>query len=214
MSLPFTTEQFWQVMRSYNEGVWPAQLALNALAVALVALLATPLPSRHRWIAAGLAFLFAWTGIAYHWRYFYDVNAAAAVFGLLFLAAGALIGWHGVIGQRLHFEPWRGARGLAGMLLIVYALVVYPALGLAFGHGYPAMPTFGAPCPTILFAIGMLALLRAPYPRQVFVLPIVWALIGTSAAHSFGVYEDYGLAIAALAGAWFALQPRLKERLA
>ena len=214
MSLPFTTEQFWQVMRSYNEGVWPAQLVLNAIAVALIVLLGVRLRSRHRWIAAGLVFLLAWTGIVYHWRYFAEVNPAAILFGLLFFAAAALIGWHGVIAQRLRFDAWHRGAGVAGMALVLYALVVYPALGLAFGHRYPAMPTFGAPCPTTIFAMGMLAFVRTPYPRHVFVLPIAWALIGTSGAFLFGIYEDYGLAIAALIGAWLALPSPPKERLA
>ena len=33
MNLPFTAEQFFDVFRRYNESVWPAQLALNAIAL-------------------------------------------------------------------------------------------------------------------------------------------------------------------------------------
>jgi hypothetical protein len=32
--LPFTAEQFFDVFATYNEGVWPGQWALSALAVA------------------------------------------------------------------------------------------------------------------------------------------------------------------------------------
>ena len=33
MDLPFTAEQFFDVFRRYNESVWPAQLALNGIAL-------------------------------------------------------------------------------------------------------------------------------------------------------------------------------------
>jgi hypothetical protein len=211
MVLPFTTAQFWDVMRDYNDAVWPAQLALNALAVVLVMLLGARARARHRWIAAGLASLLAWSGVVYHWLYFSRVNPAAGLFGLLLIAAGAILAWQGAIEARLRFE-FDGLASIVAASLVVYSLVIYPALALAAGHDYPRMPTFGAPCPTTIFAIGMLGFLRAPYPRYVFALPIVWALIGGQAAYALGVYEDYGLAIAALAAVGFALRPRFRER--
>ena len=89
---------------------------------------------------------------------------------------------------------------MVSVALISYALMVYPLLGVLFGHVYPAAPTFGAPCPTTIFTFGVLFLLREPFPRYVLVIPILWAGIGGSAAFSLGVAEDYGLIVAGLAG--------------
>jgi hypothetical protein len=36
-------------------------------------------------------------------------------------------------------------------------MVVYPLLGIRFGHSYPRAPLFGvAPCPTTIFTFGLL----------------------------------------------------------
>jgi hypothetical protein len=40
----------------------------------------------------------------------------------------------------------------------------------------------------------------------------LWALIGGQAAWLLGVYEDSGLLVAGIAGAWFALRARGRRR--
>jgi hypothetical protein len=85
-------------------------------------------------------------------------------------------------------------------------------LSSALGRGYPAAPTFGTPCPTTIFTLGVLACLRPPCPPRVFIAPVLWAVIGSQAALLFGVYEDLGLAAAAAVGAALALHcARAKE---
>jgi len=76
------------------------------------------------------------------------------------------------------------------------------------------MPTFGLPCPTTIFTFGMLAFLRPPYPRYLFVLPLVWVLIASQAAFLFGMVEDLGLLPAGLVGLWLAWRPAQRMRLA
>ena len=214
MSLPFTADQFFDVMRRYNEGVWPAQLTLLGMALAVVALLASRRPIRDPLIAATLALLWFWSGIVYHLVYFYAINPAAVIFAAVFLAGGGIFGWLGVIRRRLQFEFARGMRGVAGAALLVYALVVYPLLAAFIGHTYPQTPSFGMPCPTTLFTVGVLAFVRGPFPRYLFIAPVLWALIGSQVAFAFGVYEDYGLVVAAAVGIWLALQRSVRPRLA
>ena len=38
MQLPFSIEQFFEIIRNYNGAVWPAQVPLTLLAVGAVAL--------------------------------------------------------------------------------------------------------------------------------------------------------------------------------
>ena len=83
--------------------------------------------------------------------------------------------------------------------MVVYALAVYPALTFVLGHRYPAMPTFGAPCPVTIFTFGIFCLLPAGIPRFAMAIPVVWAVIGSSAAISLDVPADAGLLVAALA---------------
>src|SRR5690606_7702918 len=82
--------------------------------------------------------------------------------------------------------------------LVAYALLGYPLLGAALGHRFPAAPTFGLPCPTTLFTVGLLAFLARPYPAYVLAVPLLWSAVGTSAAFGLGMYEDLGLIAAGL----------------
>jgi hypothetical protein len=207
MSLPFTRAEFFEVFARYNEAVWPLQLAFYALALVAVALALSRGRHAGRAISLILALLWAWMGAVYHLGYFRAVNPAAAVFGVAFLAGAAAFAWEGGVRNRLRFEERSGA----GILLLAYALVGYPVLAALFGPAYPAMPTFGLPCPTTIFTIGMLALLRAPYPRHVFLVPVLWTLIGVQAALLLGVHEDLGLLAAAAAGMWLSFHGRRKH---
>jgi hypothetical protein len=99
----------------------------------------------------------------------------------------------------------------ASFVLAAYALVVYPLAPAILGREVPEAASFGMPCPTVIFTNAMLGLLRRPFPRSVLVVPALWALIGVQAAWLFGVYEDLGLAVAALAAIWFTF-PLRSER--
>lgn len=209
MSLPFTRDQFFEVFARYNEGVMPLQLALVLLALSAFGAMVIRRRGSDRVVSAILAGLWAWMGIVYHFIYFAPVNSVAPVFAAMFLAAAALFAWAGVVRGRLVFEGGSRARRIAGHVLIAYALVGYPIVSLLVGRQYPDVPTFGVPCPTTIFTIGMLAFLSRPFPRYVLVVPIAWALIGGQAAFLLGVPEDLGLLLAGLAGLWLAFdRPR------
>jgi hypothetical protein len=78
-----------------------------------------------------------------------------------------------------------------GWALIAYSALIYPLIGVA-GHGYPAMPMFGiTPCPVTLFSLGMLLLAQRPVPRRLLPIPLVWALVGGSAAFLLAVPQDW-----------------------
>ena len=212
MELPFTSAQFFEVFARYNRGVGPLQFALAAAALACIALLYAPRARGSRAISLLLALLWAWMAIAYHFVYFSAINPAAWLFGALFLAAAASFAWFGVLAGTLEFAPPRGARGAVGALLVAFALIAYPLLGHLLGHRYPAAPTFGLPCPTAIFTLGMLLFAKPPVRWTVYAVPLVWALIGSNAALRLGVREDLGLLAAGIAFAVLALRQRLASR--
>jgi hypothetical protein len=203
VSLPFDRAQFFAVLRDYNETFWPFQVLLVLAGFAAVALAAAGGRGPGRAISAILAALWAWMGVVYHGIFFLPVNPAAALFGAFFLAAAALFAWEGVVHGRLRFECAAQARCVAAFALIACALVVYPLAPLMLGRDVLELASFGLPCPTTVFTLGMLGLLKPPFSRAVFVVPVLWALVGMQAAWLLGVYEDLALAAAALAGLWF-----------
>jgi hypothetical protein len=197
MELPFSVDQFLGVFRAYNLAIWPAQILLYLLGVALVLL---AVRRAGRWpIAGGLALLWAWTGAAYHLAFFSEVNPAARLFGAVFLVqAGVWLIWAWRV-PTLTFQAVSRNLRVVGGALVAYAFLVYPLLNVVLGHRYPMMPTFGAPCPTTIATLGLLTWAAPRPPWFVWVVPILWALIGTSAAFTLGIHEDLGLLAAAAA---------------
>jgi hypothetical protein len=198
-SIPFTTQQFFEVFTRYNEAVWPMQVLLNLLAFVVIALLFRRPGSANRLISAALSFLWAWMAIAYHFLFFTAINPAAWLFGAVFLAGAMGFAWLGLLKRGLRFRPASDPPRWAGALLIGFALAAYPLLGYLLGHRYPAVPTFGLPCPTTIFTIGILLFAEAP-PKSVFIVPLLWSGVGTTAAFQLGVFQDLGLGAAGLVG--------------
>lgn len=195
MSLPFTTDQFFAVFARYNTGVWPAQLALAALALAGVA--AAHRPSRLPGFI--LALLWIWMAVAYHLAFFSAINPAAWLFAAVFALQALGLAW-AAWRNRLEIRiPRERGRAVVGWALLAYALIGYPAAALLAGQRYPAMPTFGLPCPTTIYTLALLAWTVRPAPWLLLAIPAGWSVIGTSAALQLGVPEDFGLAVATLA---------------
>jgi hypothetical protein len=199
LALPFTVEQFYGVFVQYNGTVWPMQIVLYAIGITIPALLALGAPHRNRIISFLLALLWVWMSVAYYFAFFTSISGSGWVLGAVLLAGGLWLGWIGGIRGRLQFG-WRGDwRGALGGVLILYALVLYPMIGMALGHTYPAMPTFGLPCPVTILTVGMLMLMTAPVPRSVFIVPALWGVFGgASATFLLEVYQDAGLLFAGL----------------
>jgi Family of unknown function (DUF6064) len=200
MALPFTVEQFYGVFRDYNMAMWPAPWFLVALAlVALVAVL-RPRPWSGVAVSAVLGVLWAWIALAYHLVFFARISPAAYGFAALSAAGAAVFVWQGVVRRRLAFRWVPGLKAMAGVVLVAFALVVYPVWSAYAGHPYPATPTFGLPCPTTIFTIGLLCFAAPPTPRSTLFAPLLWCLVGAQAAFLLGVQPDLGLIAAAVVG--------------
>lgn len=211
MQLPFSIEQFHDVFRAYNEAVWPSQAVLLGMAVAAAGLLVLPGRWSGRAISGILALFWAWMAAAYHLAFFASINPLAYVFAGLFLVGAAIFAWQGVVRNRLDFRLAGGAASWTGAVLIVFALILYPLWSWSAGLRYPVMPTFGLPCPTTIFTIGMLCFLTRPYPRLPFIVPLLWSLIGGQAALLLDVPQDYALLAAAGVAAVMLARSRLRS---
>jgi hypothetical protein len=194
MTLPFSRQQFFDVIARYNEAVWPAQIALFALALG-VAIWVLARRGHGRVIGWLLASLWAWMAVAYHFAFFSAINPAAWLFGAAFLGHASL---SMVYARALRFESVRGADRVAGVVLIAYGLIGYPILGWLVGHAYPHVPTFGLPCPTTILTLGVLLLAQRPVPAALFAVPLALSAVGSVAAFQLGVPQDFGLLVAGL----------------
>jgi hypothetical protein len=198
MNLPFTVSEFLGVFETYNRAVFPLQLVFYLLALYAIYLVVKPGPRSDRRIVVMLAFFWLWMGLVYHLKFFTAINPAAYVFGAAFAGQSALFLAYGWYRHRLRFH-WRANYcGWTGTALVLYALIIYPWLGLQVGHVYPQAPTFGLPCPTTIFTFGLLLWSRDEVPLPLLIVPCLWSIIGFMAAATLGIYEDIGLLVAAV----------------
>lgn len=193
--LPFTHAQFLEVFAAYNVAVWPSQVVAYVVAAVMLDGLVR---GGARWGAAavsvGLALMWLWTGIAYHWLHFTAINKVAWAFGALFVLQGILFALAAARDKLiLEASVPRLPRWL-GWGLVVYAMAFYPLLGATLGPGYPELPMFGiTPCPVTLFTFGLLLLAGGRMPWWLLVIPVGWSLVGGSAAFLLQVPQDWPL---------------------
>ena len=199
MIMPFTSQQFFEVFASYNAAIWPAQIAAYVVGLAVVASLGLKWPHAHRFILLVLALMWLWNGIGYHFLFFAEINPAAKVFASVFVVQAILLAGSVFARPSLAFEVGCGVRSSTGLIVIFFALFIYPALGFWAGHGFMSGPMFGvAPCPTTIFTLGVLLLARGRLVAVLAIIPFLWSLVGLAAALQLEMYEDLALPIASL----------------
>ena len=190
--LPFTHDQFLDVFGIYNREFGGIALVLWLLTVASVSLLWKRGARVSRLVATVLVIHWTWTALGYHLALFRRVNPAALWFAVLFLVQAGILLWQGVVRGRLTFVPSGSPRGIAGAVLIAYALL-YPGLGPLFGLSYPRVPSFGVPCPLSLLTIGLLLMASPRQAGFASVIPLIWTGIAGSAAFLLGIRADLAL---------------------
>ena len=187
LEMPFTAAQFFDLFATYNRTLWPVVAVLWVTTVVLTVQLVRGRADT-RALTGLAAAHWAWSGGVYHALFFTRINPAAWLFAAIFLGQAALLIWYGVARRGLTLAGGRSLRHVAGEALLAYSLL-YPLLIWLDGTDLPRAPIFAVPCPTVLWTSGLL-LMVAPPPRLLMLAPLVWAVIGGSAAFLFGVAPD------------------------
>ena len=210
--MPFTITDFLNVFKEYNTTVFPFQIVLFVSAIYIIYLTFSIQKYANRIISLILSFYWLWIGIVYHILFFTKINPAAYVFGIIFILQGILFFKVGVIDKNLEFEVSKDWKFYTGLLFIFYALIIYPVLGYMGGHIYPESPTFGLPCPTVIFTFGILLWIKKRFPLYILIIPFTWSIIGISAAVNLGIKEDFGLIISGLIGSAIIITDSIKKK--
>jgi len=216
VEIPFTVEQFFDVFGIYNSAIWPAQILAYVLGIVALALAFRESRLSTRIVSGILALFWIWMGVFYHIVHFSVINPAAWIFGSFCILQGLLFFLIGTIFGRLTFRFILKPTSIIGGCFILYAMVVYPLLGVIFGHSYPRAPMFGvAPCPTTIFTFGILLWAIKSVPAYLLIIPLIWSIVGMSAAVNLRVPQDYGLVVAGVLGtALILIQNRKAKRVA
>jgi hypothetical protein len=196
MHLPFSLPDFLNIFKSYNQSIYPLQILFYFIAFFCVYLLFTKNKSATKITSVVLSFFWLWMGIVYHIIFFSTINKAAYIFGAFFIIQGIMFAGCGLIRKKLSFEYKKNSFNHMGILLLLYALIIYPVLGYNLGLAYPYSPTFGLPCPTTIFTFGILLFTNKKMPVHLLIIPLLWSIIGFTAALTLTIYEDIGLLVA------------------
>jgi hypothetical protein len=193
--MPFTHTEFLDAFGAYNRALWPGALVLWIVSLLLVLDWLLRRRPNHRALTALLAVHWAWSAVAYHLAFFASINPAARLFAILFLAEAALLVWNGIVRSRLQYTRGLSSRHVLAVAFSVYALI-YPGLNVILGFEFPRVATFGVPCPSTLLTAGLLLAVYPPPPWSVLAIPILWTMIGGSAAFLLGIHADLALLVA------------------
>lgn len=210
--MPFSAEDFLRLFGQYNEQVWPVQFLLYLLAILVVGLLLLKKENSGKIINAVLALFWLWMGVVYHLFYFSSINPAAFIFGPVFILQGMIFLWFGVYKNKLEYIFRGGIKEYVGLLFVIFALLFYPYFSYGQGHIFPETPTFGLPCPTVIFTFGILLFLKKKPRWYIYLVPFLWSLLGFSAALQLGIREDFSLVISGIVGTFFLIFGRFEKR--
>ncbi|SFN80150.1 DUF6064 family protein [Salegentibacter flavus] len=210
MKIPFTTEQFFEIIEKYNLAVFPVQLIILLLGILSVIILHSNINSKNKLIGGFLGVLWIWIGIAYHFTFFTEINKAAYVFGGFFVLQGLIFLIETFSRKKLEFEFNGKITDYIAYFFIVFAIVIYPVLIYFLENSLEKIITLGLPCPSTILTFGFLMLTKPKLSKYIVTIPVLWTIVGTSAAFNFGVYPDYIMALSALT-AFIYLVTRKKE---
>ena len=178
--LLFAARTYYRLFELYNADIWPLQLVTLLAGAAIVVLMISRRPWGGRVIAVILMACWLWVAWAFHWQRYSTINWAATYFAAGFAIEAALLLWIGVLRNRLAFDPDRNMRSRIGVVIVVFALVAQPLVGLLSSRGWAQVETFGvAPDPTAVATLGVLLAADRPH-RTALLLPLLWCVTSSA----------------------------------
>jgi hypothetical protein len=198
MNLPFTTEQFFNVIEKYNLTMFPFQLIILLLGIVCLFLLHFNFSAKDRFIGSFLSILWIWIGIAYHLVFFTVINKVAFIFGAIFILQGLLIMLNTFNRRKLIFTLTFQAKDYFGYIFILYGLIIYPIISYFVEGSFGRTIILGLPCPSAIFTFGFFILTNNKFPKYLLIIPSIWAVVGLSAAINIGVVQDVMILFSAI----------------
>ncbi|AWU96832.1 DUF6064 family protein [Azospirillum ramasamyi] len=197
--LLFSPRAYWRLIERHNEALWPAQVPILLLGIAILWLLFRPRPWSHRTIAGSLALLWGWVAWSFLWERYTTINWAAVYVAPLFALQAVLLA---SVGPRLRWSFDRSARGVVGLGLFLYAVVLHPLTAPLAGRSIRGAEVFGiTPDPTAIATVGLVLMAAGRWSWLLLVIPLIWCLGSWLTLYGMGAAESWVLLAAAGAGA-------------
>lgn len=176
--LLFSPDTYYRLFELTNRDVWPLQVLMLLLGIALLFVVLRRPAWQGRFAAAVLAA--SWLGVAwiYHWQRYAAINWAAPWFAACFALEALLMIWAGIFRNRLLREPISPALRRTGLVLYGFALLLYPLVNPLLGHGWTQVELFGiAPDPTVMATLGILLTSNRKRLWILMIIPACWCAV-------------------------------------
>ncbi|TVQ84486.1 MAG: hypothetical protein EA357_03015 [Micavibrio sp.] len=204
--LPFSHESLIALYADYNAAFWP--LHLLVLAAALYALYLALRPAKNsgknsgRIICAVLGAFWLWTGVAFHFYYFEEINFLASLFAALFVTQALfLFLYYGPGRDAPEFRLKADVSGYAAAVFALLALVIYPVADYAAGDAAGQIRIAGmTPAPTVILTVAFFLMMRGKLPFLLALPPALWLAVEMGTALALEISADLYLAAAGLIG--------------
>ncbi len=175
--LLFSPRTYYRLSELYNIAIWPAQIVMLALGIAIVLLLRRS----GAWQARAAAVILAASWLFVAWAYLighYDtINWAASYFAAGFVLQVVLLVWTGVVRNRLSLRRRADGASRAGLGLFLFALIVEPLIAPLLGRPWTQAEVFGvAPDPTVVATLGVLTSAERPH-WHLLLVPLLWCAL-------------------------------------
>lgn len=202
-------EDFFNTLQLYNETVLPITVLTYLLGIIIVYLSFKGSKQSSRIISFLLGFLWIWSAIVFFFIFFGPIDVEFLgltvpgvwyLGGVLYLIQGILFLFCGLVNASLSFGFTWNNYSVLGILMMLYAMAIYPVIGFLTGFNYPRYPVFGAPCPLNIFTIGLLLAANKKVPLFTAIIPLIWAIMGIIPVLVLDVYADIGLILSGIIG--------------
>ena len=205
-------KDFYNMFSTYNQAVWPMPIVMYILAITAFLFSLQRKKSGNAVILVILGFFWLWNGIVFSLMYFVKFNPMFYLSAVLFIFQAVVLFLNGTgiaLTPKISFRIQNDFNTWAGMIFIIYALILYPFIGWATGHFYPAGPIFGtAPCASAIFTVGILLFAEKKIPKLLLIVPVIWGLTGIIPVFIYQVYADIGLIISGVAALYLIFSPQ------
>ena len=203
--LPFLPQTYFRLFELHNEAVWPAQFVALAGGTAIFVLMLARASGSGRAVALVLAAAWGFVAWSYLGTRYAALNWAAVYFAYAFAAQALLLALSGALAGRVSFTAPKSRAAKAGLGMVLFALLMQPLIGPAFGREWSGVELFGvAPDPTVLATLGVL--LAADRVRaELLVIPLLWCGITGTVLYGLSAPEASLMPTAGLAALGLAL---------
>ena len=204
--LLFSARVYYRLLELHNLEVWPIQILMALLGLAIVYLILTSGRLPDRLVPVSLGAIWIWVAWSFLWNRYATINWAAAYAAPGFAVEGLLLMWIGTASGGRTFAADRKLSYWLGVGILVLALVGYPLIAPAVGRPWSAAEMFGImPDPTAVATLAVLAIYCGRAQWLLMIIPLLWCMITGATLWTMGAADFLAAPIMGLAALGLAL---------